>query len=112
MRLPASWDVWVYWECGHLHDVSHVRDLSLGGLFLETHRRRPNGDLLSLHFLVPEGQIRLDALVVRSHPGNGLGLKFKSVANEDIPQLSSLLERMRSTPFAAPAPARPIGISA
>jgi len=94
MRLPATWDVWVYWECEPFRDVSHVRDLSLAGLFMETRRYRPTGDLIRLHFLVPEGQIRLDGNVVRAESGSGLGLKFRSVTSEDIPRLSALLHRI------------------
>jgi hypothetical protein len=36
MRLLATSDVWVYWESDGPGDVSHVRDLSLAGLFMET----------------------------------------------------------------------------
>jgi hypothetical protein len=112
MRLPATWDVWVYWECGPHADVSHVRDLSLGGLFIETHRRRPNGDVIQMHFLVPEGQIRLDGTVMRFQPSEGLGLKFQSVTNEDVPQLSALLSRIRSAPPTTPASCRLINFCA
>ena len=96
MRLPAAWDVWVYWECDHLRDVSHVRNLSLVGLFLETDRCIPRGDSARVHFLVPEGQIRLDGIVTRAESGSGLGLKFKSIANEDIPQLIAVITRIGS----------------
>jgi hypothetical protein len=96
MRLPAAWDVWVYWECDHLRDVSHVRNLSLAGLFLETDRSRLKGDSARVHFLVPEGQIRLDGTVTRAESGSGLGLKFKSIANEDVPRLTALITRIGS----------------
>jgi hypothetical protein len=96
MRFSATWDVWVYWECDHIRDVSHVRNLSLAGLFLETDKCRPEGDPAHVHFLVPEGQIRLDGSVTRAESGSGLGLKFKSIANEDIPQLTALITRIGS----------------
>jgi PilZ domain-containing protein len=95
MRFPAAWDVWVFWECDHHRDVSHVRDVSLAGLFLETDRCRPKGDSARVYFLVPEGQIRLDGIVTRAESGSGLGLKFKSITNEDIPQLTALITRIR-----------------
>jgi hypothetical protein len=102
MRLHATPDVWVYWESGHLWDVSHVRNLSLAGLFIETDRTRSKGDLAHVHFLVAEGQIRLDATVTRAQSAYGLGVKFLSVTNEDIPQLTGLINRIRSTSLAAP----------
>jgi hypothetical protein len=105
MRLHATADVWVYWECDRLRDISHVHDLSMAGLFIETRRGRPKGDLVHIHFLVAEGQIRLDGIVVRAQP-NGLGLRIQAVTKEDIPQLTGLIDRMRSTPLVAPVSCR------
>jgi hypothetical protein len=106
MRLLATSDIWVYWECDGLGDVSHVRDLSLTGLFIETHRRRPKGDSVHVHFLVREGQIRLQNIVAQAQSLNGLGLKFQSVTPEDVPKLTTLLDRVRSEPFTGPASCR------
>jgi hypothetical protein len=100
-RLPATWDVWVYWECSGFSDVSHVRDLSTGGIFIETPRRKTKGDLVHLHFLVPEGQISVDGVVAHEEPITGIGLKFQTVVAKDIPKLTALLERLRS---ASPGP--------
>jgi hypothetical protein len=95
MRLPATRDVWVYWECGGFGDVSRVRDVSTGGIFIETPRRRPKGEVVRVHFLVPEGQISLDSVVAQAQPEQGLGLKFQTVAAKDISKLGLLLERVR-----------------
>jgi len=64
----------------------------MAGLFIETRRSRPKGDLVHVHFLVPEGQIRVDGIVAQAQP-NALGLKFQSVTKEDIPQLTGLIDR-------------------
>ena len=100
MRLPAPRDVWVYWECGDTGDVSHVRDLSTGGIFIETAWRRTKGELVRVHFLVQEGQISLDGVVAQAQPPKGLGLKFQSVATKDISKLTSLLDRVRAASLA------------
>jgi PilZ domain len=100
MRLPATRDVWVYWECGGTGDVSHVRDLSTGGIFIETAWRRTKGELVRVHFLVQEGQISLDGVVAQAQPPKGLGLKFQSVATKDISKLTSLLDRVRAASLA------------
>ncbi len=99
-RVVATGDVWVYWE-GHPHrDVSHVRDLSASGLFVETRMRKAKGESLKLHFLVQEGTIRVEAVVRHAAAGSGgLGLKLKSVTPQDIPQFNALLSRIRSTPI-------------
>jgi hypothetical protein len=101
-RLPATWDVWVYWECGGLREVSHVRDLSPGGLFIETPRRRSKGDVVRVHFLVQEGQIRLDGVVAQAQSAKGLGLKLQTVATPDVSKLSSLLDRVRCASLTEP----------
>ena len=104
MRLPATRDVWVYWECGGRADVSHVRDLSTGGIFIETKWRRTKGDLVRVHFLVQEGQISMDSVVAQAQPSEGLGLKFQAVATKDISKLTSLLDRVRDASRTEAAP--------
>jgi hypothetical protein len=107
IRLFAASDVWVYWEYDGRGDVSHVRDLSLAGLFIETQQNRPpKGDLVQVHFLVPEGQIRLEGIVAQGQSLNGFGLKFQAVTTEDVPKLITLMDRVRSEPLRGPASCR------
>jgi PilZ domain-containing protein len=72
-----------------------VRNLSLGGLFIETNIPTVPGVPAKLHFLVKEGQIRADAVVRHAMPGRGLGLKFTAVRNEDRLRLAELMKRLR-----------------
>jgi hypothetical protein len=65
-------------------------------MFIETSRRRKKGEPVQVHFLVQEGQISLDGVVVQALPSEGLGLKFQGVATRDITKLSLLLERVRA----------------
>ena len=95
-RVEAAADVWVYWECNHRHDVSRVRNVGMGGLFLETRHRFPKGLMARLHFLVGEGQIRAEAAVRHMDPGRGLGMRFTAVHQQDRAQLAALLTRLRS----------------
>lgn len=95
-RLDAREEVWVYWGCNGREDVSRVRDLSQGGLFIETHRSIPPATVASLHFLVCEGHIRADAVVRHVELKNGLGLKFTTVIEDDRPRLAALLDRLQS----------------
>ena len=89
-------DVWVCWQCNGREDVSRVRDLSLGGLFLETRSPRAIGSPTKVDFLVGEGQIRADAVVRHVAPGRGLGLKFIVVIEQDRLKLAALMRRLRS----------------
>src|SRR6266481_937193 len=95
-RIPLRQDLWVCWQCNGRDDVSRVRDLSLGGLFLETPSLRTIGASTKVDFLVSEGQIRADAVVRHRVPGRGLGLKFTAVTEQDRRKLASLLRRLRS----------------
>jgi hypothetical protein len=96
-RVPAPGDVWVYWQCRGQEDVSRVRDMSMGGLFIETPQPRAEGVRARLHFLVQEGQIRADAVVRHAKSGAGLGLKFTALSEQDRPKLVALLTRLRAT---------------
>ena len=94
-RVESGGEVWVCWQCQGREDVSQVRDLSLGGLFLETRLSCPVGVLTRLHFLVGEGEIRADAVIRHACRGIGLGLKFTALHEKDRPNLAALLTRLR-----------------
>ena len=94
-RVPASDDVWTYWESTPHRDVSRIRDLSPGGLFLETPARKKEGEMVRLHFLVQEGQIRAEAVVRHVIAGRGFGVKIESLSSQDAPQMKRLLSRLR-----------------
>ena len=93
-RVEPREDVWVYWECNGRDHVSRVRDVSVGGLFIETPKSVPEATVIKLHFLVEEGQIRAAAEVRRAEPNSGLGLKFTAFNESDRPNLAALLTRL------------------
>ena len=85
----------VYWRCNGLDDVSPVRDLSFGGLFIDTSVAVPVGAVATIDFLVQEGQIRAEAVVRHVKPTSGLGLKFTAMPKTDHPRLGMLITRLR-----------------
>jgi hypothetical protein len=93
-RIAMTQEVWVCWHCNGGDDVSRVRDMSLGGLFLETVTQRSVGTPAKIDFLVSEGQIRADAIVRHALPGSGLGLKFTALTDQDRPKFAALLRRL------------------
>lgn len=95
-RVETKNDLWVYWEGSGDRDLSRVKDLSIGGLFILTPRPKRIGSTTNLHFLVQEGQIRAAAVVRHVKPGGGLGLKFNAVNEKDRPNLAALMRRIRS----------------
>ena len=95
-RIETPGDVWVYWRCNGNDETARVRDVSLGGLFLETAKPTAVGSMAKLDFLVQEGQIRADAVVRHVEPGSGLGLKLTAVGDGDRPRFIALLNRLRT----------------
>ena len=89
----------MYWKCEGRDDVSQVRNISMGGLFIKTPQPRPSGTITRLDFLVAEGQIRADAVVRHARAGAGLGLKFTALAEQDRPKLAALINRLRRMHF-------------
>src|SRR6266404_7755222 len=51
-RVETRVDVWVYWSFKGREETSRVRDLSLGGLFVETAKSTTVGASVKLDFLV------------------------------------------------------------
>ena len=95
-RVATPSGVWVYCNCKGSEDTSRVRDLSMGGLFVETEKARDVDATIRLDFLVQEGQIRAEAVVRHVKPGSGLGSKFTALTEEDGPRLTALMTRLRS----------------
>jgi PilZ domain len=95
-RVGVPEDTWVFWQCKGREDISRVRDLSPGGLFIETPSQFPANSETKLHFLVQEGEISAQAVVRHTRPGTGLGLKFISVREEHHRPLAALLNRLRN----------------
>src|ERR1700676_5818914 len=95
-RIAMTQEVWVYWNCNGREDVSRVRDMSLGGLFLDTRSPRAIGTPTKVDFLVGEGQIHANAVGRHVAPRRGLGTKFTRVTEQDRRKFASLMRRLRS----------------
>lgn len=71
------------------------RNLSMGGLFVETREANVVGESTQIEFLVQEGQIGAEAVVRHVDSGRGVGLKFTAIRDEDCPHLAALLNRVK-----------------
>lgn len=94
-RVEAH-EVRVYWSGGGKNDVLRLRNLSLGGMFIETRKPQSVGVTAQVDFLVEEGQIRTKAVVRHVNTATGMGLEFIAVAQEDRSRLAALLTRLRA----------------
>ena len=97
-RVDTPQGVWVYWRCGRSEDTSRVRDLSVGGVFIETKKVLPIDATVELNFLVEDGRIVAEATVRYVLPRVGAGLQFKNVHTEDRDQFANMMKRILSQP--------------
>ena len=93
-RVETPHGVWVLWKCGRTEDTSRVRNLSAGGLFIETSKTCAIDATVELHFLVEDGEVRATATVRYVLPGSGLGLQFKAIRHEDQARFSIMIKRL------------------
>lgn len=96
-RIKTPDGVWVIWTCAGRDETSRVRDLSLGGLFIETPYPRAIGAEALIDFLFSEGQIRAKAVVRHVEASCGLGLEFTAINDNDRQCMINLLNRPHSS---------------
>lgn len=77
-----------------MEDTSRVKDLGVGGVFIETRKTCPVDATAELHFLVEDGEIRVSATVRYVKAGVGIGLQFKSVRGEDQARFAAMIRRL------------------
>src|SRR5919202_866663 len=69
--------------------VASSKDISAGGLYMNTQAELPEGGLLTLRLPFPEGDVIVNAEVVYSNPGRGVGALFQGLTDHD----RALIER-------------------
>ena len=64
--------------------VASTKDISLGGLYMNTKTALPEGALLTLRIPFSDGQqVVINAEVIYSNPGIGVGVSFHGLTEED-----------------------------
>ena len=69
--------------------VASTKDISVGGLYMNTREEMPEGAPLTLRLPFPEGDVVVNAEVVYSNPGRGVGVRFQGLPDKD----RALIER-------------------
>ncbi|HUO35843.1 MAG TPA: PilZ domain-containing protein [Candidatus Acidoferrum sp.] len=100
-RIATPHGLWVAWQRegvpGADQTVSRVRDLNLGGLYILTNQPLLAGDAVSLLFSVAEGEIRGTAVVRNLNPGEGMGVQFSDLSEDNRVRFESLVARLLKT---------------
>jgi len=93
-RVATPKGVWVAWQNDKQQNVSRVRDLNVGGMFIATPTPLAAGTVLPLLMSVPEGEIRGKATVRNLIPGEGMGVQFTEIGAESQARLDKLVARL------------------
>ena len=90
--LPKG--MWVSWHTDGSRNVSRVRDLSAGGVFICTATPISIGTPMQMLFSLPEGEMRAQGVVRHIVEGEGLGVEFARIGTADTERLQELLRRI------------------
>jgi hypothetical protein len=80
----------VFFDGKDVTGVASTKDISPGGLYMNTQAEIPEGALLLIR--IPfrrDAQVVCNAIVVYSNPGHGVGLRFQGLSDE----VRAILER-------------------
>jgi hypothetical protein len=84
------------WQISHKRVVSAVDNVGRGGLYIFTPKPPASGTFIHLLLDVPGGEVRATAVVQRSDPKAGMGVKFVEMEQEDRVRFSRWLKRLSS----------------
>jgi|SRR5229473_7690167 len=93
-RISLPKGMSVTWYGGGDQQVSRVKTLGTGGLFLLASNVRPVGTNLTLLLEVPGGFVHAEAVVRNVSPGEGMGVEFTKVGPQAKVLLEELLKRL------------------
>ncbi len=73
----------VFFDGKDVTGVASTKDISVGGLYMNTKAEIPEGALLLVRIpFRADVQVVCNAVVVYSNPGRGVGLKFQGLSDE------------------------------
>jgi hypothetical protein len=80
----------VFFDGKDVTGVASTKDISVGGLYMNTKAEIPEGALLLIRIpFRSDAQVVCNAVVVYSNPGRGVGLRFQGLSDE----VRAMLER-------------------
>jgi hypothetical protein len=72
----------VFFEGADLTGVASTKDISPGGLYMNTQADIPEGALLTIRLPFAGGDVVVNGEVIYSNPGRGVGLRFHGLTSE------------------------------
>ncbi len=92
-RVSLRTELWIGQDGIFTRTDETLRDLSIGGAFVESRQVFPVGSILSFRFKVPNATslISCTAIVRNMDVGNGLGVQFLDLAGESLRQIEQFV---------------------
>ncbi len=94
-RIELPKGMLVAWRGGGRRQVSRVRTLALGGLYITTPDPPAAGSIIYLVFNIPGGEVRARATVSYVEAGKGMGIAFRGMGTAGHARLARLLKRLQ-----------------
>ena len=82
----------VFFNGDDLTGIASTKDISPGGLYMNTQAEIPEGALLTLRLPLEGRDVVCNGEVVYSNPGRGVGVTFQGLSDEDRAHLESALK--------------------
>ena len=81
----------VHFDGGDATGIASTKDIGIGGLYMNTRTALPEGTRLKLRVPLGAQPVVLDAEVVYSQPGHGVGVRFQNLTYEARTRIEELL---------------------
>ena len=95
-RLLSPKGTIVAWQSANKRVVSRVDNFGLGGLYIRTPDPPAIGTFIQLLLDAPTGEVRARAVVQRSRPKEGMGVKFVAMQQEERARFARWLKSLSS----------------
>jgi len=82
----------VKFEGGDATGIANTRDIGVGGLYMTTNARFENGMAIAMHLTVGGREIALDGVITYVDSGQGIGVRFQGLSDENSEILKRELE--------------------
>ena len=82
----------VFYDGNDLTGVASTKDISPGGLYMNTQAEIPEGSLLTLRLPLEGRDVVCNGEVVYSNPGRGVGVTFQGLSDEDRAHIAEALK--------------------
>lgn len=82
----------VQFNGGDATGIANTRDIGVGGLYMTTNASLDVGTLIFMRMTVNGKEVALSGVVVYTDPGQGVGVRFHGLSDENETMLKSELE--------------------